>query len=62
MLSACASGQNLAQADLDQMTADLRAARESLGYSLANLDIMLGLVEQVGPKVGKLLWVATLFE
>ncbi len=47
LLSACASGQNLAQADPFQMAADLRAARESLVYSLANLDIMLGLIDQV---------------
>ena len=47
MLSVCASGQNPAQADPVQMTADLRAARESLVNSLANLDIMLGLIEQV---------------
>lgn len=47
ILSICASGQDLAHADLSQMTADLRSARESLGYSLANLDLMIGLVEQV---------------
>jgi len=47
MLSACAAGQDLAQADPIQMTADLKAARESLSASLANLDLMLGLVEQV---------------
>jgi hypothetical protein len=47
MLGACASGQDLARADPIQMTAELRAARESLTYSLANLDLMLGLVEQV---------------
>ena len=47
LLSACASGQNLAQADPFQMAADLRAARESLVNSLANLDIMLGLIDQI---------------
>jgi hypothetical protein len=47
ILTVCASGQNLTQADPVQMLADLRAARESLSYSLANLDLMLGLVEQV---------------
>jgi len=47
MLGVCASGQDLAQADPIQMTVDLKAARESLRHSLANLDLMLGLVEQV---------------
>ena len=47
LLSACAAGQNLAQANPFQMTADLKSARESLTNSLANLDIMLGLIEQV---------------
>ena len=47
MLSACASGQNLAQADPFQMAADLKSARESLTHSLANLDIMLRLIEQI---------------
>ena len=47
LLSACASGQNIAQANPFQMAADLKSARESLTNSLANLDIMLGLIEQV---------------
>jgi hypothetical protein len=47
ILGICADGQNLAQADPIQMTADLRTARESLVYALANLDIMLDLVEQI---------------
>lgn len=47
ILGICASGQDLAQADLAQMITDLRSARESLSYSLANLDLMIGLVEQV---------------
>jgi hypothetical protein len=47
MLSTCASGQNLAQADPFQMAAELKLARESLTNSLANLDIMLGLIEQI---------------
>ena len=47
MLGTSASGQNLAQADPFQMTADLKAARESLVNSLTNLDIMLGLIDQV---------------
>jgi hypothetical protein len=47
MLGICASGQNLAQADPFQMAADLKSARESLSNSLANLDIMLGLIEQI---------------
>ena len=47
LLSACASGQNMAQANPFQMAADLKSARESLTYSLANLDIMLGLIEQI---------------
>ena len=46
LLSVSAAGQNLAQADPFQMTADLKSARESLTNSLANLDIMLGLIEQ----------------
>jgi hypothetical protein len=48
MLSVTASGQNLAQFDPKQMTDDLKAARESLADSLANLDIMLGLIDQIG--------------
>lgn len=47
LLSVCASGQNLAQADPFQMSAELKSARESLTHSLANLDIMLGLIEQI---------------
>ena len=47
LLSACASGQNLAQANPFQMATDLKSARESLTNSLANLDIMLGLIEQI---------------
>jgi hypothetical protein len=47
LLSACAAGQNLAQANPFQMTADLKSARESLINALANLDIMLGLIAQV---------------
>lgn len=47
LLSACASGQNIAQADPFQMAADLKSARESLTHSLANLDIMLRLIEQI---------------
>ena len=47
MLSVSASGQNLAQFDPRQMTDDLQAARESLEYSLANLDIMLDLIDQI---------------
>ena len=47
LLSACASGQNMAQANPFQMAADLKSARESLTNSLANLDIMLGLIEQI---------------
>lgn len=47
LLSACASGQNIAQANPFQMAADLKSARESLTNSLANLDIMLGLIEQI---------------
>jgi len=47
MLSVTASGQNLAQFDPHQMTADLKAARDSLVSSLANLDIMLDLINQV---------------
>jgi hypothetical protein len=47
MLSVTATGQNLAQFDPKQMTDDLKAARESLSYSLANLDIMLDLIDQV---------------
>jgi hypothetical protein len=34
-------------ADPFQMAADLKSARESLTNSLANLDIMLGLIEQI---------------
>lgn len=29
------------------MTADLKLARESLTHALTNLDIMLGLIEQI---------------
>lgn len=47
LLSVSASGQNLAQADPFQMAADLKSARESLTNSLANLDIMLELIEQI---------------
>ena len=47
LLSASASGQNIAQADPFQMAADLKSARESLTNSLANLDIMLGLIAQI---------------
>jgi hypothetical protein len=47
ILGICASGQNLMQADPIQMLVDLRAARQSLSNSLANLDLMLDLVEQV---------------
>ncbi len=47
LLSACASGQNIAQVSPFQMAADLKSARESLTNSLANLDIMLGLIEQI---------------
>ena len=47
LLSVSASGQNLAQADPFQMAADLKSARESLTNSLANLDIMLALIEQI---------------
>lgn len=47
MLNVTASGQNLTEFDPHQMTADLKAAQESLKYSLANLDIMLGLISQV---------------
>ena len=47
MLNVTATGQNLAQFDPHQMTADLKAARESLEYSLANLDILLDLIDQV---------------
>ena len=47
LLSACASGQNMAQANPFEMAADLKSARESLTNSLANLDIMLRLIEQV---------------
>jgi hypothetical protein len=48
MLSVTASGQNLAQFDPQQMSDDLQAARQSLADSLANLDIMLGLIDQIG--------------
>ena len=47
LLSVSASGQNLTQADPCQMAADLKSARESLTNSLANLDIMLELIEQI---------------
>ena len=47
MLSVIATGQNLAQFNPEQMTGDLKAARESLANSLANLDIMLSLIDQV---------------
>jgi len=47
ILAICASGQNFAQVDPIQMIADLKAARESLSNSLANLNLMLGLVEQI---------------
>lgn len=47
MLGTSASGQNLAQADPFQMTADLKATRESLVNSLANLDIMLDLIDSI---------------
>lgn len=47
MLSVTASGQNLAQFDPKQMTDDLKAARESLVNSLANLDMMLNLINQI---------------
>lgn len=47
MLGICASGQNLAQADPFQMTTDLKSARESLTHSLGNIEIMLGLIEQI---------------
>lgn len=47
MLGASASGQNLAQADPFHMTADLKAARESLVDALANLDIMLDLIDSI---------------
>ena len=47
LLNACASGQNIVQANPFQMAADLKSARESLTNSLANLDIMLELIEQV---------------
>jgi len=48
MLSVTASGQNLAEFDPHQMTNDLKVARESLVNSLANLDIMLELISQIG--------------
>lgn len=47
MLGVTTSGQNLAEFNPHQMTADLKVARESLVNSLANLDIMLGLISQV---------------
>lgn len=47
ILSVCADGQNLAQADPVQMTTDLKAARESLVNALANLDIMFTLLRQI---------------
>jgi multidrug efflux pump subunit AcrA (membrane-fusion protein) len=47
MLGVVAAGQNLAQAEPRQMTAELKAARESLQLALANLDIMLDLIAQV---------------
>ena len=47
LLSACASGQNIAQANPSQMAAELKSARKSLTNSLANLDIMLLLIEQI---------------
>jgi hypothetical protein len=47
MLAVVAAGQNLAQAEPRQMTAELKAARESLQLALANLNIMLDLIAQV---------------
>ena len=47
MLGVTASGQNLSQFDPHQMTSDLKAARESLLSSLANLNIMLNLIDQI---------------
>lgn len=47
LLSACASGQNIAEANLLQMAADLKSARESLTNALVNLDIMIELIEQI---------------
>lgn len=47
MLSVCSDAQNLAQADPEKMVIDLKTARESLVYSLANLDIMFDLIKQI---------------
>ncbi|MEO1666706.1 MAG: DUF6245 family protein [Chloroflexota bacterium] len=47
ILSVTASGQNLSQFDPHQMTADLKTARQALVNSLANLDIMLDLIDQI---------------
>lgn len=47
MLNVTATGQDLTQFDPKQMITDLKAARESLALSLANLDIMLSLIDQI---------------
>jgi hypothetical protein len=46
VLGVCAAGQDLATASPRKMTADLRAAREALINSVANIDIMLQLLAQ----------------
>jgi hypothetical protein len=45
ILSVCAAGQDLRTADPRKMTAELRAAREALSNGMANIDMMLQLVE-----------------
>jgi hypothetical protein len=46
LLGVCAAGQDLEMADLSEMTANLKAAREALTNALTNLDIMLKLLAQ----------------
>lgn len=46
LLAVCAAGQDLENASPESMTVDLKAAREALTYAVANMDIMLGLIEE----------------
>ena len=46
LLGVCAAGQNLMAADPAAMTADLKAAREALTNAVANIDIMVQLLER----------------
>lgn len=46
LLGVCAAGQNPLTAYPGNMTKDLKAARESLTFAVANIDIMLKLVAQ----------------